>query len=224
MEIIGYTQDTLSSGLEQMESSINFGDKARVTLCTEALPDEEQLAEMYQGMIATGHHVSYPIGKMINGIPTTEFVIQKGSPFWPLIVPLIIPILTIGLIVWGITKIGDISRAIIPLILVTGGVIIVLAAVLSRPATKYIERGGKIPYLPNTQTPKDLAEKARGLWEKMCDWEKVPKDSKFVEFSENNPYQKEYNEVIGQLLRFKQFQLGLWKPAVIKSKKALAAR
>ena len=222
LEIIGYTQAELASGLELMESSINFGDSARVTLCTEALPDEVKLADMYLGMLSTGHHVSYPTASTVNGIPTTEFVIRKGSPFWPLIIPLLVPIATIGLIAWGITKVGDISKAILPIILVSLGGLIVLAAVLSKPATKYIERGGK--FLPNTQTPKDLAEKVRGLWSKACVYEGYPPDSKFVEFSEGNPYVKEFNEAIGQLLRFKQFQTGEWKPAVIKSKKALAVR
>lgn len=224
IEIIGYTQAELASGLELMESSIDYGDRARVTLCTEALPDEVQLAEIYLGMISTGHHVSYPTAAVINGIPTTVFVIRKGSPFWPLIIPLIVPVLTIGLIVWGITKVGDITKAIMPIILVSLGGLIILAAVLSKPATKYIERGGKVPYLPATKTPIELEQKVKSLWTKACEWEKIPPESKFVVFSDDNPYLKEYNEAVKQLLRFAQFKSGEWKPAVTKSKKALAVR
>ena len=153
-EIIGFSQSELASGLELMESSINYGDKARVTLCTEALPDEAQLADAYLGMLSTGHHVSYPTASIINGVPSTEFIISKGSPFWPLIIPLIIPLFIIGLISFGITKIETITKALVPIILISVGGLIVLAAVLSKPATKYIERGGKIPYLPSTRSSK----------------------------------------------------------------------
>jgi len=143
-----------------MESSINYGDKARVTLCTEVLPDETQLAEMYLGMLSTGHHVSYPTCAVVDGVPTTEFVIKKGSPFWPLIIPLIVPVLTLGLVTFGIFKIDTIVKALVPIILISVGGLIVLAAVLSKPATKYIERGGKIPYLPATgESKKALAVK-----------------------------------------------------------------
>jgi len=151
VEIVGRTQGELASGLEMMESSINYGDKARVTFCTEVLPDEVQLAEMYLGMLSTGHHVSYPTTAVVGGIPTTEFVIKKGSPFWPLIIPILVPLFTVGLVAFGITKIETITKALVPIILISIGGLIVLAAVLSKPATKYIERGGKIPYLPATK-------------------------------------------------------------------------
>ena len=153
-EIIGCSQFDLASGLELMESSINYGEKARVTLCTEALPDEAQLADAYMGMLSTGHHVSYPTASIINNVPTTEFIIKKGSPFWPLIIPLIIPLFTIGLVTFGITKIESISKALVPIILISVGGLIVLAAIVSKPATKYVERGGKVPYLPSTKSPK----------------------------------------------------------------------
>lgn len=221
-EIVGYSEDELPAALELMESSMQMGQKAAINICTEALPTEADLAEIYLGMIATGCHLSYPTAGMVKGVPTTEFILQKGSPQWQVIIPILVPIFTIGLIAWGITKIGDISNALVPLILITVGGLIILAAVLAKPATKYIERGGKIPYLPST-VPRDLEEKVRGLWKKACDWEKIPPDSKFVVFSDDNPYTREYNEAVGQLLRFSQFKTGEWKPAVTKSKKALAA-
>jgi len=150
VEIIGHTQGELASGLELMESGINFGESARVMLCTEGLPDEADLAQVYLDVLASGHHISYPTSTVINGIPTTKFVIRKGSPQWQLIVPLLVPLFTIGLVTFGITKIESIARALVPIILISIGGLIVLAAVLSKPATKYIERGGKVPYLPST--------------------------------------------------------------------------
>lgn len=157
VEIVGYSQGELASGLELMESSVNFGEKARVTFCTKALPDEILLAEMYLGIIATGHHVSYPTAAMINGIPTTEFVITKGSPVWALIIPILIPLFTIGLITFGITRIEAISKALVPIILISVSGLIILAAVLAKPATKYLEKAGKLPLVPSTE---QLAKKA----------------------------------------------------------------
>ena len=222
VEIVGYTREELASGLMVMEGSLNVGQKARITLCGESLPLDEDLAAMYLGMVAMGCHVSYPTAQITEGIPTTEFVLEKGSPAWPLIIPLIIPTLILGLISFGITKIESISRALVPITLIAIGGVVILAAIVSRPATKYIERGGKIPFAPSTTNPTELEKKVKSLWIKACEWEKIPPDSKFVVFSDDNPYLKEYNEEIGKLLKFKQFQSGEWKPAVTKSKKALA--
>ncbi|MDP2729709.1 MAG: hypothetical protein Q8O55_04435 [Dehalococcoidales bacterium] len=226
VEIVGSSQNELASALELMESGINYGESARVRLCTEGLPEAADLAQVYLDVLASGHHISYPTSTVINGIPTTEFVIRKGSPQWQLIVPLLVPLFTIGLVTFGITKIESITKALVPIILISIGGLIVLAAVLSKPATKYIERGGKVPYLPATNGgPGELEKKVHSLWIKACEWEKIPIESKFVVFSDENPYLKEYNEAVSKLLRFKQFQHGEWKPAVTKSsKKALAVR
>jgi fumarate reductase subunit D len=150
VEIIGYTSSELASGLQLMEDSINYGDRAKVTLCSGALPDESQLQDMYLAVLASGHHISHPTARMINGVPTTEFVIRKGSPQWQLIVPLIIPILGIGLITFGILKIESITKAVVTISLVFIGGLIILAAVLQKPAMKYLERGGRIPLLSST--------------------------------------------------------------------------
>jgi len=69
---------------------------------------------------------------------------------------------------------------------------------------------GQVSRLPQTE----LRDKARELWVKACEWEKIPPDSKFVIFSEDNPYMKEYHEAMGRLLRFKQVQSGQWRSAV----------
>jgi len=149
-EIVGYSEGELANALELMESSMDMGQKARISICTEALPTEKGLEAAYWGMVAAGYHLSYPTASLVEGIPTTEFVLQKGSPFWPALIPLIIPILTIGLIAFSVTKIEAISKFVIGTILVTVGGLIILAAVLAKPVTKYIERGGRVPYLPST--------------------------------------------------------------------------
>jgi len=223
-EIVGHSQAELASGLMMMEDSLNVGEKARITLCSESLPTDDDLADMYLDMVNLGCHVSYPTGRFIDGIPTTEFVLEKGSPAWPLLIPLIVPALIIGLISFGILRIESIARALVPILLITISGVIIIAAVLSKPAGKYIERGGKIPLLASTKPHSELESKVKSAWAKACEWEKISPESKFVVFSDDNPYLKEYNEGIKQLLRFREFQAGEWKPAVTKSKKALAVR
>jgi len=224
-EIFGYSQGELATGLTLMEDSMEMGDKARLTFCTEALPSEDNLEAMYLGMLGIGCHLSRPTARMVGGIPTTEFVLKKGSPQWEMIIPLIIPLLIIGLITFGIFRLESISKALMPIILIGGGLMIVLAVLARKPATAYIERGGKVPYLPATNGgPSELEEKAHSLWVKACEAEGIPVESKFVVFSDDNPYIKDYNEAVGRLQRLRQFKGGRWQPAVIKSKKALAAR
>ena len=147
-EIVGYSTSDLANALEVMESSMAMGKKARISIYTEALPNEADLAQMYLDMTANEYHLSYPIAKLVEGIPTTEFVLRKGSPAWPALIPLIVPVLIVGLVAFSVTRIEAISKALVPLVLVTVGGLIILAVVLQKPATKYIERGGKIPLLP----------------------------------------------------------------------------
>jgi len=224
-EIFGYSQSELGTALTLMEDSMGMGQKARITLCTEALPGQEALDAMYYDMQDIGCHLSRPSASIVGGVPTTEFVLKKGSPQWQMILPLIVPVLILGLITFGIFNLEGITKALLPIILVAGGLMIVLAVLARKPATAYIERGGKVPYLPSTKGgPSELEQKAHSLWIKACEAEGIPVESKFVVFSDDNPYIKDYNEAVGQLQRFKQFKSGQWKPAVTKSKKALAAR
>ena len=151
-EIVGYSKEDLATALEVMESSINMGEKVRITICTEGMPTEDELDYMFLGMVETGCHLTRPTAALVEGIPTTEFVLQKGSPQWQIIIPLLVPLFTIGLIAWGIVKIESIAKALIPLMLIGFGGLIILAVVLRKPAEKYLERGGRLP-----ETKKALA-------------------------------------------------------------------
>lgn len=151
VEIVGHTADELASGLVIMEGSMDVGEKAQITLCTKAIPTDEDLAMMYLGMVSKGCHLSYPTAHVTGGIPATEFVLQKGSPAWALIIPILVPLFTVGLVAFGITKIETITKALVPIILISVGGLIILAAVLAKPATKYLEKGGKLPLLPSTE-------------------------------------------------------------------------
>jgi uncharacterized membrane protein (UPF0127 family) len=80
-----------------------------------------------------------------------------------------------------------------------------------------LQTTGKMPYDKELEHPavfpQDLAEKVREFWRKACEWEDIPLESKFVVFSDDNPYVKDYNEAVGQLLRWRQFRTGEWAPA-----------
>lgn len=140
-QIVGYSVDEFSAALGSMESSMEVGQHAAIALCSEALPAQEDLDDFYLRMVESGFHLTRPTASTIDGIPTTEFVLRKGSPFWPLLIGALPVIITGGLITFGIIKIEEITRAVMPLVLVTVGGLVVLAAVLRQPATAYIERG-----------------------------------------------------------------------------------
>jgi hypothetical protein len=248
--IIGTTVEELGAALTVMEDSMKKGEWAKVRICTTSLPTPEELELAGINMALAGFHVSEPETKVIDGISTVTFAVRKGSPEWALLIPIIVPILTIGLITFGIFRIETITKNLLPILLVVGGVVIVTAGLLARPAErvaiKLIERKTPTPQLslapstipndksqrPGAENPSDslkmlpqteLVDEVKELWRKACEWEKIPPDSKFVVFSENNPYMPAYREAMTKLLRFKQFQSGQWQPAV-EGKGRLAER
>lgn len=109
-----------------------------------------------------------------------------------------------------------------PIILTVGGIIIIAVALLRQPATKYLERGGKIPGLPYTKQKylpslkpnkggedaehylRRLDAEIKSLWNKSLDYDGIPRDSKFVNFSRENPYQKEYNELMTEKMKWQR--------------------
>lgn len=144
-EIIGYSAAELPTALDLVESTMKVGEKARLAICTEALPTEDELDDLYLGMIAGGFHAYRPTARVIDGIPTTQLVLQKGSPSFAVIVPLLVPLFIIGLIAFGIVQIEAISKALLPLMIAGAVGLVALALIVRRPAEKYIERGGKLP-------------------------------------------------------------------------------
>ncbi len=59
---------------------------------------------------------------------------------WQLILPLIVPIVIAGTVIFGIIKIGDISSAIIPLVLILGGVAILVMVAAGREAVTAVAK------------------------------------------------------------------------------------
>ena len=173
-EIVGYSREDLATALEVMESSIAFGEKARITICTEGMPTEEELDYMFLGMVETGCHVSQPTARLIDGIPTTEFDLQKGSPQWQVIIPVLVPLFIIGLIAFGITKLEAISKALLPLVIVGTVGLVALAIIVRRPTEKYLERAGTLPRFPATISkstlPEPLQKQVRAALRQLPTW------------------------------------------------------
>jgi len=155
-EIIGYSAAELPTALDLMESTLEVGGKACLAICTEALPTEDELYDLYLGMLANGFHAYRPTARVIEGIPTTELILQKGSPSFAVIVPLLVPLFIIGLIAFGIVQIEAISKALLPLMIVGAVGLVAVALIVRKPAEKYIERVGATPRLA-AATKKALA-------------------------------------------------------------------
>ena len=132
VELIGRTKGELASCLTMMENSIDYGQRAKLQLLTDTLPTMGDLEALYAGMLNEGFHTTKPPARLIGGIPATEMVIQKGSPAWIAIIPLLTTAIIGGLIVFGITRLESITKAIMPILLVTIGGVIVIAGVVSR--------------------------------------------------------------------------------------------
>ena len=143
-EIIGYSAAELPAALDLMESTMKVGEKACLAICTEDLPTEDELEDLYLGMLANGFHAYRPTSRVIDGIPTTQLVLQKGSPSFAVIVPLLVPLFIIGLIAFGIVQIEAISKALLPLMIVGAVGLVAVAVIVRKPAQKYIERGGRL--------------------------------------------------------------------------------
>jgi len=149
-EIIGYSLDDLDLALDVMELETSPGKYCRIEFCTEGTPSPGIIDNLYNDIINTGHVITYPVVTVMDNITVTSFNIRRDLPletyFWPALIPLLIPLATIGLITFGIVKIDDISKALVPILLITGGILVLTLAIARKPAQAYIERGGKIPY------------------------------------------------------------------------------
>lgn len=138
--LTGTSTSELRTALNLMEDSLNVGEKAKLELATYDLPTREELEIMRLDMLWSGLDVSKPTAKVVDGIPLTSMVLTKGSPQWAAaLIPLLVPIATIGLIAFGITKLETISKALLPLILAAGGLTVIALGIMRQPAARAAE-------------------------------------------------------------------------------------
>lgn len=50
----------------------------------------------------------------------------------------------------------------------------------------------------------DKMTEVRNLWKQACEWEGISVDSKFVNFSKDNPYVARYNELLCSIMKERQ--------------------
>ncbi len=141
VEITGRTMEDLEFALATIQDAMQDGEKVRIQLLTDTMPAPADLDMFYATALAEGHHISSPTTKVLGDVVATELTIQKGSPALLLLIPLIPTIIVGGLITFGITRLGDITKALMPLILVTiGGIIITAAIVTRKPVVEAVAR------------------------------------------------------------------------------------
>ncbi len=148
VEMVGHTPTELASSLYAMEDALEEGRTAKVQLMVTQLASQEDLNIFYTRMLDAGFHTSRPVAKIVEGIPTVIFTLQKGSPIWTAIIALIPTAIIGGLIAFGITRVEALSKALLPLILVTiGGIVVIVAMVTRKPV---LETARALKRLPST--------------------------------------------------------------------------
>lgn len=126
----------LGADLVAMEESLPHGGKALLEFCTETLPTADELVNFHTGLLEAGFHASMPTAKIISGVSTTTLVLQKGSPIWTALIGVLPLAIVGGLITFGITRLEAITENLLPLILAVGGIAVLLAGLLARPAER----------------------------------------------------------------------------------------
>lgn len=150
IEMVGHTPTQMTEALVRMENSIDYGRKAKLQLVTSQMPTRADLDDFYANLVMSGFHTSKPVARRIQGLPCTEIVIRKGSPSWAMLIPLIPTIIIGGLVAFGLVRLDTITKAIMPILLVTIGGVIILAGVLTRPSAAPAVGAIGRKYLPAT--------------------------------------------------------------------------
>jgi rubrerythrin len=137
----GSTKADMTYALNLMDSVTDPGDKIELSIVSTEIPTETDLANFVINAAHAGIEVSFPTLEMVDGMPTTTCVITKGEPGEPNVTsvfPLaaligILPVALItGVIGFGIFKIEDVTKALMPILLITFGGLIILVGLLSR--------------------------------------------------------------------------------------------
>ena len=150
---VGTTVDEMAMALGMMEDQLPMGGKAEISLCTDKLPEKEELVDWYLTMVAGGFHCDYPTSSVVDGVPTTTVTLKKGSPALVALIPILPTLFIVGLIAFGITQLGNISSALMPILITVVVGVVAIAIVLAKPAQKvataYLAPGQ--PAIPSPQ-------------------------------------------------------------------------
>ncbi len=140
-QIVGRTRDELAYGLSLAQEALNPGKKVSIELVSSNMPSEQDLATFHVKAARLGYELDgFPSTRMVDGLASTTIILkmptpsESGTAAFPLLalIPIIPTVLIIGLIAFGITRIGDISKALIPILLITIFGTVMLAGILTR--------------------------------------------------------------------------------------------
>ena len=140
----------LEQDLYQAELDTKPGEWAEIRIALEQYPPQDMLDNLYYGILETGHAISPLTVEMINDYPTVCFKIRRDLPLeqylWPLLIPLLVPLATIGIWAYGISQGKSLSESIssvfssaLPLIAVGGGLLVLILISGSKTANAYID-------------------------------------------------------------------------------------
>lgn len=112
-----------------VETGLPAGDYL-ITVTTEEPLSQSDL-DLLQGMLeGKGIMLLAPVSQIGNVLSFKYARPEESIGFvWAALIPLIVPILTIGAVTFGIIKLEDITKSLMPIILVAGGLAIVIGAV-----------------------------------------------------------------------------------------------
>lgn len=134
--MIGYTLQELEDKLVAMEDSLPYKGKALLEFCTDTLPTAEDLLIFDAELIVAGFKASKATAEIMGDVAVTTLVLQKGSPIWAALIGVLPLAIVGGLITFGITRLPQITSALLPIILAGGGVAVMIAGLLARPAER----------------------------------------------------------------------------------------
>lgn len=146
----GHTSGELAYALNLMDSITKAGDKIEVSIVSRDLPSESELANFVLRAARAGIEVSYPDAGLEEGLPTTTFTVKKpdsgelgATSVFPVaaLIGIIPTVLIVGLVAFGMFKIESLTKALMPIILVTVGGLIILVALATRKPV--LEAAGK---------------------------------------------------------------------------------
>jgi len=146
-ELVGYTVDDMALALNAVEDSLPVGGKALLRICSTSIPTEQELMDMYYDATLHGFHLEYPKSMLVDDFAVTQITLQKGSPQWAMLIPLIPIVLIVGIIAFGIVRIEAISKALLPLIIAGAVGLVAVALIVRKPAERIAERAAE-RYLP----------------------------------------------------------------------------
>ena len=143
MQWQGTSADDLQRAFSEIDRTVAPGSRLAVQICTESRPTDTELATFQTNASALGITISQLAVQPVDSFyalsfnmttPASRPVKELGQ--WEIALIGIIPVVVIvGVIAFGIFNIKSISNALLPLILVTVGGIVLVAAVISRPKT-----------------------------------------------------------------------------------------